>query len=286
MKVFISWSGQTSHKVAKVLRDWLPSVIQSIRPYVSSEDIDKGARWSSDIAGELDAASFGILCLTPDNISAPWINFEAGALGKSVEKSKVCPFLFDLQRSDVDGPLLQFQSTVFEKDDVFKLIQSMNFACGAETLEETRLQRTFEVWWPNLEASLASIPKNIEPEEIFDKDNENQKLSKVIEEILELSRSNHKILRDPSSLLPSEYLEHAWIKSRKRNDIHPDALKDIIRVAQAMRKIVKDDFFALPSNEQTKEIIGLVEELDDISSYIMRRSDISFRLNKRIRVEM
>lgn len=41
MKVFISWSGNKSHKVAMIFREWLPSVIQSLEPYVSSEDIDK-----------------------------------------------------------------------------------------------------------------------------------------------------------------------------------------------------------------------------------------------------
>ncbi|EMM7467636.1 TIR domain-containing protein [Klebsiella pneumoniae] len=75
MNVFISWSGDTSHRVAKVLRDWIPSVIQAVEPYVSSEDIDKGTRWSSDIATELDKSSYGIICLTKQNIHAPWINF-------------------------------------------------------------------------------------------------------------------------------------------------------------------------------------------------------------------
>jgi len=42
MKVFISWSGELSHKVARIFRDWLPNVVQILEPYVSSEDIDKG----------------------------------------------------------------------------------------------------------------------------------------------------------------------------------------------------------------------------------------------------
>jgi len=46
MKVFLSWSGQKSHKVALVFKNWLPIVIHDISKddiFVSSEDIDKGA---------------------------------------------------------------------------------------------------------------------------------------------------------------------------------------------------------------------------------------------------
>ena len=90
MKVFISWSGSKSQEVAKVLKQWIPCVIQSVEPYFSCADIDKGARWSTDIAKELQDASFGILCVTKDNLSSSWLNFEAGALSKSIEQSKWC----------------------------------------------------------------------------------------------------------------------------------------------------------------------------------------------------
>ena len=126
MRVFISWSGNKSHKVALVFRDWLPSVIQSIEPYVSSEDIDKGARWSTDIAKELENSTFGILCVTKDNLEAPWLSFEAGALSKTMDKSFVSPFLFDIKRSEVNGPILQFQSTIFQKEDLKKLVSTLN----------------------------------------------------------------------------------------------------------------------------------------------------------------
>ena len=94
MKVFISWSGEISHKVAMALHRWLPSVIQALEPYISSEDIAKGTRGIADISEALEHSSFGILCLTKDNIYAPWLIFEAGALSKSVKQGRVAPFLF------------------------------------------------------------------------------------------------------------------------------------------------------------------------------------------------
>ena len=166
MKVFISWSGDSSHKVAIVLRDWLPSVIQLLEPYVSSEDIDIGARWMADISGELENSSFGILCVTKDNIHAPWLNFEAGALSKSVKQSRVVPFLFGVDVSEIrEGPLSQFQAIRFDKKDhVNKLVHSLNKAGGDTLLLDTgRLDTVFSHWWPELEAQLNEI-KVPEPE--------------------------------------------------------------------------------------------------------------------------
>src|SRR5438045_1936561 len=111
MKVFISWSGTRSRDVAESLHEWLPYVINAVEPWLSSADIEKGARWALDLAQELESTSVAVICLTKENLNAPWILFEAGALSKTVGKSFVCPYLFGLDRIDLTGPLLQFQAT-------------------------------------------------------------------------------------------------------------------------------------------------------------------------------
>ncbi|MEZ5691959.1 MAG: TIR domain-containing protein [Rickettsiales bacterium] len=202
MKVFLSWSGDKSHKVALVLKDWLPSVIQSIVPYVSSEDIDKGARWSSDIAQELEDSTFGILCVTKENLSAPWLNFEAGALSKTMDKSLVCPFLFNVKRSEVEGPILQFQSTIFEKGDIKKLVQTLNAASAPNGLSEEKLNEAFDVWYPQLEKKLKGLPDIADETESLESNNGNlDSYSHIFEEILDLSRTNQKLLRNPEGVL-------------------------------------------------------------------------------------
>lgn len=207
MKVFISWSGNKSLKVALIFRDWLPSVIQSIEPYVSSEDIDKGARWSTDIAKELENSTFGILCVTRENLEAPWLSFEAGALSKTMEKAFVTPFLFDIKRSEVQGPILQFQSTIFEKDDIKKMVKTLNKACGEGGINEARLDSSFEVWYPHLEKSLNELKKahaiDIEAAEDTT-DKLKGSTSAILEEILELTRDNQKLIRNPNSQLAAD----------------------------------------------------------------------------------
>lgn len=195
MKVFLSWSGEQSHKVAIVFRDWFPSVIQSLVPYVSSEDIDKGARWSTDIAKELEDSTFGMLCVTKDNINAPWLTFEAGALSKTMDKAFVSPFLFNIKRSEVDGPILQFQSTVFEKEDVKKLLKTLNKACGEEKLPDERLEKAFDVWYPTLEEELNKIQAPTKTKVSKQKSDDESPRIEILEEILELSRLNQKLLR-------------------------------------------------------------------------------------------
>lgn len=148
MQIFISWSGSDSRKVAELLRDWLPHIIQEMEPYVSSQDIEKGERWAENIGDSLSTIDFGIIVLTPTNINAPWVNFEAGALSKTV-KSRVIPILCGMDRIDAaTSPLRQFQYALSTKEDISKILASINGHC-TRPLDLNRLSSAIDKWWPD-----------------------------------------------------------------------------------------------------------------------------------------
>ena len=109
MKIFLSWSGDRSGAVAAAFREWLPNVIQALQPWLSSANIDQGTRWSSEVAAQLQETRVGIICLTPENISAPWLLFESGALSKTLAQTHVCTYLIGLEPTDLGWPLAMFQ---------------------------------------------------------------------------------------------------------------------------------------------------------------------------------
>jgi hypothetical protein len=115
VKVFISWSGERSKAVAEALREWLPSVIQALEPWLSAADIGGGSKWQPEIVNKLKETNVGILCLTSDNLKAPWLLFEAGALSKLSETTLVCPYLLHLEKSQVEFPLAMWRTKSFRK---------------------------------------------------------------------------------------------------------------------------------------------------------------------------
>ena len=209
MEVFISWSGDRSRKVAEALRDWLPSVIQSVSPFISS-DIEKGSRWADDLATHLGNAQFGLICLTQDNLEAPWLLFEAGALSKSIDNSRVVPYLYGVSQAQIEGPLAQFQAAHATKDSTLDVIESINEASGEDRLEPTRLGKAFETWWPHLETTLDSIPETAEeaPPSRADRD--------ILEEILGLCR---QMLRPGT---PNTEIEQEALRNLVAHGLHAE----------------------------------------------------------------
>ena len=91
LDVFISWSGQRSKALALQLHDWLKAVVQRANPWMSERDIGAGQRWNEQISARLKDTHFGIICLTPENLNAPWLLFEAGAVAKALDLARVVP---------------------------------------------------------------------------------------------------------------------------------------------------------------------------------------------------
>lgn len=157
MKVFISWSGERSHALADALHDWLPLVLHYVEPWLSQADIEAGQRWADQVAKELETCNFGILCVTRENVSSPWVLFEAGALAKSMQGSRVIPLLLGLEFRDITGPLAQFQAKKVERDGLLDVIQSLNQS-AQHPVPEARVTQLFDALWRELEKKVATIP--------------------------------------------------------------------------------------------------------------------------------
>jgi hypothetical protein len=156
LKIFISWSGEMSHDAALALRRWLPAVMNSVEPFVSSKDIDPGTRWQMEVAGQLESTNYGLVCVTRENQDAPWLNFEAGALAKVVQLGRVVPIAIDLKPSDIKVPLGQFQAQPATERGFHEVVVVINAACEVP-LTEQLLDRSFEKWWGELDSALEKI---------------------------------------------------------------------------------------------------------------------------------
>lgn len=193
MKVFISWSGQRSKLVAAALRQWIPEVIQEVNPWMSSLDLEAGSRWGMEIAEGLKSTDLGIICLTPENLQMPWILFEAGALSKTVDSSRVCPYLFDLKLSQITGPLSQFQANLATQEGTLSIIRLLNSELGEKSLPDNRLENQFSRCWPELDKIYQAIPPLTE--ESLPPRSESEMLAEILELIRQQSRilSNSKL---------------------------------------------------------------------------------------------
>jgi TIR domain len=163
-KVFISWSGELSKQLAGGIRQWLPQVLQFTEPYFTPDDVQKGALWDSVMAKELELASFCIIALTRESLNSLWIMFEAGAISNKLDKGRVCPIVFDLKPTEIEGPLSRFQAVRFNQEEILLLIKSINKAAGEDGIrDEQRIINSFNMWWPELDKAVNKILDQVVP---------------------------------------------------------------------------------------------------------------------------
>jgi hypothetical protein len=149
---------------------------------MSTSDIDRGARWQDELGRQLEECNVGIVCVTRDNVNAPWLLFEAGALSKMRASAHVCTYLFDgIEPTELSGPLSIFQMTKANRDDTLELLRTINSKL-TEPVQSDILQEGFDLRWSSLEADFARAPQSDSDQLPHRRDRE------ILEEVLTLTR--------------------------------------------------------------------------------------------------
>ena len=225
-EVFLSWSGDYARKVALAFSEWLPLVIHGVRTFHSSEGIEVGSKWNSILSSELSEMDFGVLFITSENCDAPWINFEAGALSKNVEESRVIPVLIDPENIDLArSPLRQFQNVKLDKEGFSRIVVGVYSSMNSPSLSAELVSRSFNHWWPQLDEMLSAIGP-YEAGKPIKKPTEDDRLAALTEEVRYLAdligrrqpRSPHDLVAKVTNL--NELL------ARATNPIAADIIHD------------------------------------------------------------
>jgi len=280
MKIFVSWSGEMSKKTAQSLKKWLPMIIQAVDVFYSPEDIEKGEIWDNKLVQELSSCNYGIICLTSENMTAPWIHFEAGAIAKALD-SRVSTLLVNVKPSDIKGPLSRYQGTKIEKNDFLQLIMDINK--NIETpLENSVLESLFNALWSQIESELKDIKHSIPEKEQEDSPTD---INEPIEEILQLLRKQNSLLSNPEALLPISYFEyvHKTISNgstRRTNDVISDLLRFLDEFIVVMERY-KNDY-----NIQILDAVRFDIVFDILLRYFERSTTRSAEKNMRQIMDM
>lgn len=174
MKVFISWSGDTSKEIGSILRKFLPLILQDVDAFMSRHDIESGARWAERIQHELEQSSYGLILLTRSNLNAKWLLFEAGAISKLRNSATACLLCGGLEDTEVTGPLAQFQFQKFEQASFFQLVRDMNNRI-AKPLKESAIDLVLAKWWPDIEEEYSAAIQKFAAQETEEKNPRNER---------------------------------------------------------------------------------------------------------------
>jgi hypothetical protein len=156
MNIFLSWSGERSKKLAILVRDWLPKIIEGINTWISTE-IPKGKEWFAEIERQIINSDAGIVCLTKDNPNEPWLLFESGALWIGSEHKVLYTLLLDIKTSAIKGPLSFFQHTLCNKDELRKMVEAIiDHVCQGKA-DKTKCLNLFDEHWSDFEKELDEI---------------------------------------------------------------------------------------------------------------------------------
>lgn len=146
-KIFVSWAGGSAKKVADRLRKFLPMAYPGSEVFFSERDIQGGDLGIEVILEELRYAQAGLLVLTEENFTAPWVLFEAGVLKGGLGKT-VIPLLCGIDLSVLNSsPLAQIQCRKFSREGMLSTINDLNSKILLNQHDKEQITLWFEAAW-------------------------------------------------------------------------------------------------------------------------------------------
>ena len=203
---------------------------------------------------------------------SPWVNFEAGALSKSVDGSHVVPLLFDLKKSEVEYPLAQFQMRLAVEDDLRALVSDINAASEAP-VDPQRLVDIFRVWWPRFEERKLEIRG--EPIDDEASDTQRPHSNSILEEILDIVRAQQRMLASPDQI-PEVYLGK-FVEWFQRDGLDRPGLVDLVRNLRRMTDQLRQQPHPDPrvASQQAITSTEIIESLERVLANLRRFLDSS-----------
>lgn len=285
-KIFISWSGELSRKCAELIKEFVGTFLYTTDPFLSCHDIGAGAIWFSRIKNELTASSTGIVCLTKENLSKPWILFEAGALANGLAEKRVMTVLIDITNANIEDPLAQFNHTnITDRVSMRKLLGTI-----CDSLDESVKPNNNAIdsyvasnWEKFSEAvQMACDDSKSTDERDGPLRSQEEKVDEILSRIRNLDRrverintSNHaRFLRDTDSLTSDRGLRLRTLDDSEINPNEPSVsmIKNVIKLLDAgvsitgiMKYLGRYGF----SIYDSRNIIGIAE-----SQFKLNKNDI------------
>lgn len=162
-RVFISWSGVTSQTIADALKEAIECVFtrNEVTVFYSRGDISAGSEWYQSIKSELKKSSIGIICLTPENIGAPWIYYESGALAMEYDREAVIPLLANVEMPS-RSPLRELHYKELDREGFISVIEAIARLCSVKRYRSDKNLRcvalgAFEVFFSKASEALREI---------------------------------------------------------------------------------------------------------------------------------
>ena len=202
MNIFISYSGETGAKAAKILQRWLESLLSPAITFFMPNQIELGTDWRQEFQNALDTSNVALLCVTGDS-NWNWLCYEAGRLSKSGNET-IIPVLFDVPRSSLPAPLNMYQFITAGREGFRRLVFELNAKSAQNKQSGSQspdvLESNFNFLYPLFEKELTEALQSGKKKNPFQpEDQTRREIKELNQEINAINRKMDMILSALSS---------------------------------------------------------------------------------------